>query len=159
MQTARIAVLLAIAACEAHNEPGTEGMGEPAALMSGNTPRHMANCPSAVVGSRTVAKPTSDGVDVVITADVASARAEIERRTELHRGMGEPLVFLPPHTGTHAGPGTVGLCPIIHNNTDVDFTATARGVVVHVVPRDRTEVEQLQRATEARVRSLMLPSS
>lgn len=119
----------------------------------------MANCPSAVASARTVARRTTDGIDLVITAADSRARAAILARSELQDGMGEPLWFLPAHTGTHAGPGTIGRCPIIHTSTFVDHDRTADGVIVHVRAREPAQVEQLQSATEARLRALQAPAS
>jgi hypothetical protein len=159
MSGVRIAMVLLLAACETNPQPSSRASRQPAAELTGHLPRHMANCPSAVPTAHTIALPTANGVDVIITSDDARARAQILARTELQRGMGEPLIFLPQHTGTHAGPGTMGRCPIIHNGTDVEFAATAGGVIVHVTARDRTQVEQLQRATAARLAALQWPSS
>ena len=159
MSGLRIAMILILAACDTNSQPTVRGRNQPSAELSGRLPRQMANCPSAVASARTVARPTSDGVDVMIISDDPSARAQIRARTELQSGMGEPLSFLPQHSGTHAGPGTIGRCPIIHNGTDVAFTKTADGVIVHVTARDRTQVAPLQRATAARIAALQVPSS
>jgi hypothetical protein len=147
MSIVPISVLLVVAACEAHSQRAVAISGEQSAL---------STCPSTVPTAHTFAKPTSDGVTVVITSDSPSARAEIRARAELQRSMGDPLWYSPDLS---SDPRTIGPCPIIRNSTYVDFRPTADGAIVHVVPRDRTQVEQLQSTTEARVRALAIPAS
>lgn len=146
MSIVRISALLIVAACEAHSEPVTALGAGPGALVY---------CPSTVAGARTIAEPTADGVNLVITSDSPTARDEIRARAELQRDMGDPLWYTP---ALSSDPRSPGACPIVRNSTYIDFTPTADGAIVHITPRDRTQVEQLQSTTEARVRALVLPA-
>jgi hypothetical protein len=147
MSIVRLSAVLIVAACEARSAPPVAVNGGPGAL---------SFCPSTVAGARTVARPTADGVNIVITSDSQTARDEIRARAELQRGLGDPLWYAP---GLSSDPRSISACPIIRNSTYIDFTPTADGAIVHVVPRDRTQVEQLQSTTEARVRALEIPAS
>jgi hypothetical protein len=146
MSVVRISALLIVAACEAHAEPSTAQGAGPGAL---------AYCPSTVAGARTVAQPTADGVNLVITSESPAARDEIRARAELQRDMGDPLWYTP---ALRSDPRSASSCPVVRNSTYIDFTPTAGGAIVHITPRDRTQVEQLQSTTEARVRALVLPA-
>ena len=64
----------------------------------------------------------------------------------------------PPHTGTHAGPGSIGHCPIIHASTTVIYGEIPEGVVMHVIAHNPKDVTKLQVATRARVHAL-IPTS
>jgi len=135
---------------------------EPPAMapqLSGTLPKHMRNCPSAVPSAHTVATPTPDGVDVAISSDNAVARRRILELARLHSGFREPIWGMPPHTGMHGGPGTIGRCPIIHAKTTVSYDETARGVVIHVQAVEPAMVRRLQQITELRVESLAPSSS
>src|SRR5262245_36886904 len=108
-------LLLLLFACQ--NEARDEARRQPSPvgpMLSGKTPKHMRNCPSAVAGAKTVAKPTADGVDITITADDPAARQRIVDLARWHAVMTEPVWGMPPHTGMRGGPGTIGFCPIIH---------------------------------------------
>jgi TusA-related sulfurtransferase len=120
---------------------------------------HMRNCPSAVHTARTTAKPTEDGVDVEITSSDPAARTQIVALTEMQTSLRAPLAGLPMHTGTHAGPGTVGHCPLIRVGTTLTYEQIPDGVRVHVAVQRPEDVALIQRATENRVRDLSAPSS
>jgi hypothetical protein len=119
----------------------------------------MRNCPSAVRSAKTTSVRTSDGVELTITTDDPSAQAEIVALARFHGDMKGPIWFLPPHSGLHSGPGSLGRCPIIHADTTVDVQPIANGVMIHVAAHTPDRVAALQQATEARVRVLAPPSS
>jgi TusA-related sulfurtransferase len=119
----------------------------------------MRNCPSAVAGARTVSRRTPDGVQLMITADQPAAQQRIITLARLQAGFSQPIYQLPPHTGMHSGPGTVGRCPVVHANTIVTTQTLPRGAVVNVRARDRAKVPELQAKVEERVGTLRQPSS
>jgi hypothetical protein len=151
-----LASLLAVAGCSsekpAHHERVQTQPTGPLTL-------HMRNCPSAVPSARTTEQPTPDGVDVEITSHDAAARTQIVALTQVQTTQHAPLAALPPHTGTHAGPGTMGHCPLIRVGTDLTYEQIPDGVRVHVTARSQNDVALIQRATQNRVRDLALPSS
>ncbi len=120
---------------------------------------HMRNCPSAVRSAKTTATRTPDGIDLTITSDDPSARADIVTLAQLQRDQRAPIWFVPAHSGMHGGPGSLGRCPVIHADTTVTYQPLANGVLIHVAARSRGRVAALQQATEARVRALSPPSS
>jgi hypothetical protein len=151
-------VVLALA-CSNGTDTGSHRQPQPESTLSGTRPLRMRNCPSAVPGATTSAHPTSDGVDLRITARDPQARERILMLAQLQSGQGDPLAIIPAHSGLHGGPGTQGFCPIIHANTKVTFDELDEGVVVHVRAGSPDQVSQLQRATQARVHELAMPSS
>ena len=132
---------------------------KPEARLTGTMPQRMRNCPSAVPSAKTTARPTADGVNVTITSTDPQARAEIVRLAAVQSGQRNPLRLVPPHSGLHGGPGTMGRCPIIHANTTVRYQAIPDGVRIHVAARAHEDVPALQEATEARARTFATPSS
>ncbi len=127
--------------------------------MTGEMPRHMRNCPSAVPSATTVATPTSTGVTLTITSRDPQAQQQINALAGLHATFKEPMWGMPDHTGMHGGPGTIGQCPIIHAGTTITVETTPNGAVVYVAARSPSEVRRLQTATEARLRMRATPSS
>ena len=122
--------------------------------MSGTTPKHMRNCPSAVAGAKTVVTPTADGVDITITVDNPTARQRIVDLARWHGVMTEPIFGIPPHTGMHGGPGTIGFCPIIHNKTTVTAEEIEKGARIHVHAVDPAMAPRLQQITMMRLQAL-----
>lgn len=127
--------------------------------MTGELPKRMRNCPSAVPSAKTTSRPTVDGVDITITSDDPQARRQIVALAGLHGVLRDPIRVMPEHTGMHSGPGTLGRCPIIHAGTRVSYDEVPHGVRIHVTARNQATIKQLQTATAARVRALEMPSS
>jgi hypothetical protein len=149
------ALVILVGACSRDvSDTGPSSGEHPASSLSGTRPRHMENCPSAVATATTRARPTSDGVELTITAASDEARREIVSRAAHQAAMQEPRVKVPEHTGRHGGPGSIGFCPIIHANTIVTYEPTADGVRIHVAARSSDDVAALQRATDARVKAI-----
>ncbi len=146
-------------ACSTKHEPNARARPRAQALLTGAIPEHMRNCPSAVEGATTTAALTPDGVELTITAKDPDARREIAARAALHGQMLDPVWLVSPHSRAHGGPGSIGRCPIIHANTLVTYEPTSEGVLVHVISRTKGDVGRLQRATQARIRGMTLPSS
>lgn len=155
MKTLCVSAVLALG-CQSHHDSHRV---QPRSELTGGMPLHMQNCPSAVPSAQTIATPTAAGVDISIISEDASARSQILALTQLQSAQGDPYGFAPAHTGTHGGPGTLGRCPIIHANTTVNYEPIEDGVLIHVVARDRGQLADLQRATDARVRTFATPSS
>ena len=154
MKFARVIPLLLLFACQRER---AEEMRQPSPMgpqLSGTTPKHMRNCPSAVATAKTVATPTPDGVDVTITSDDPAARRQIVELARWHAVVGEPIWGMPPHTGMHGGPGTIGVCPIIHAKTIVTSEEIPAGVRIHVHAIDPTMAPRLQQITQLRVQAL-----
>jgi len=101
---------------------------------------------------------TPSGIDLSITSDDVDARARIVALAQLQSTQRDPLRLLPPHTSLHSGPGTVGRCPVIHADTAVTYEKIPEGVKIHITANRATDVAQLQKATESRVRALAPPS-
>jgi len=140
----------------------TDERRQPNALepqLSGTVPKRMRNCPSAVSTANTIATPTADGVDVTITSNDPVARRKIIDLTRLHATFAEPIWGMPPHTGMHGGPGTLGFCPILHVKTIVTHTERSDGVRIHVRAIDPSMVSRLQEVTTLRVHAFAPPSS
>jgi hypothetical protein len=97
--------------------------------MTGEMPRSMRNCPSAVPGANTIATPTSTGVTLTITASGPEAQRQIHALAGLHATLQAPIWGMPDHTGMHTGPGTVGHCPIIHAGTTITYEETPNGAL------------------------------
>jgi hypothetical protein len=127
--------------------------------MTGELPKRMRNCPSAVPSAKTTSRPTVDGVEITITSDDPEARRQIVALAGLHTTLRDPIRVMPEHTGMHSGPGTLGRCPIIHAGTRVSYDEAPNGVRIHVTARTKSMVEPLQTATATRVRALERPSS
>jgi hypothetical protein len=158
MRGAYLLTLIVIAGGPARSD-AKRAPPKPSASLAGTTPKHMQNCPSAVASARTTASPTVRGIDLTITSSDPDAQRRIETLAQLHASQREPIWLMPEHTAMHGGPGTIGHCPIIHANTTVTAEPIAGGVRVHVVANAREDVPLLQRATEARVRALAVPTS
>ncbi|HEY1558558.1 MAG TPA: hypothetical protein VGF94_27230 [Kofleriaceae bacterium] len=155
-----LAAVLALVACQSdHTGRDVHRRSHPESRMIGVLPHHMRNCPSGVAGAGTVSAPTPDGVDVTITSTDATARRDILVRAALQSWQRDPVGLASEHTGDHTGPGTLGRCPIIHAATTITYQPIPDGVRIHVAARRASDVPALQRATEARVRALELPSS
>lgn len=129
----------------------------PEALLTGQRPQHMRNCPSAVPTATTVGTPAPDGVNLTITSSDPDARRRIVKLAELHSNLRETIPFMPEHSGLHGGPGTIGYCPIIHAGTIVTYKQIPEGVKIHVATRRPGEVWLLQRATKMRINALAMP--
>src|SRR5262249_22793752 len=127
--------------------------------LTGERPNHMRNCPSAVTGATTRATPTGDGVDIEITASDPTAGQRIAELARLHAALSGPLLFMPYHTATHGGPGTIGFCPIIHEGTTVSTQPIANGARIHVAARSPYAVKMLQVETQQRIRAMPQPTS
>ena len=160
MKSASIALLLfAAAACKSDRDTQPRSHADPRADLTGKTPLHMRNCPSAVPTAKTVATPTSTGIDVAITSEDPLARTKIFALAAIQADEGGTDLFAREHSGRHGGPGTIGHCPIIHANTQVTYEPNPDGVTLHVMARAPGDVARLQQATEARVAALIPPSS
>lgn len=154
---ARLALLLIFAACS--SDTSAENTPKPASTLTGKRPEHMRNCPSAVASASTRASPTQDGVDIIVTSSQPRAREEILARAQRQAALRDPFPFVGEHTGHHGGPGNVGFCPVIQVGTTVNVEPVADGVRIHVAARDPGDVAALQRATQARVRTIERPAS
>lgn len=152
----RAAILLTIvvsaAAWSSQSEAQAPRGGGSEAAMTGNTQRHMQNCPTAVASAKTTASRTADGIELTITSRDPAARDQIRARAGLQSTFAGPRRALPQHSGAHGGPGTIGMCPIIHDDTVVTSRPIPDGVRIHIAARDKSQVSQLQQATEARLR-------
>lgn len=150
--------LVAVAACS--GDPADEDTEtSPTDRLTGERPAHMRNCPSAVTGATTRATPTTDGVDVEITALDPAASKRIAELARLHAEMPAQLLFAPYHSGWHGGPGTIGFCPIIHEGTTISAQAVANGARVHVSARSPYAIKMLQAETQKRIRALPMPNT
>ena len=156
MKALLLASLLFAVACESDREAPDQ---QHQAQLTGKRPRHMQNCPSAVPSARTYVARRKDGVDVTILSNDPAARQKIASLASLEARRGEPMWLLPPHSGMHGGPGTIGFCPIIHADTSVSVERVRDGVRIHVAARDERDAAKLQEATEARVRAMTMASS
>lgn len=154
-----LVLLLAAAACSNERKAAPREQPRPTSSLTGTQPKGMRNCPSAVPSAKTVATTTDKGVDVLITSPEGEARNRILALAELHGSQREPIPLLGQHNGMHGGPGTMGRCPIIHANTTVKVDRMPDGVRVHVSANDPADIERLQQATDARVRTFQTPSS
>ena len=152
-------LVVALAACTDSTSSSNPAPPPPSADLSGHTPLHMRNCPSAVATASTQARPTADGMDVTITSTDPNARRQIAERAALEVLHGESLAGLPAHTGMHTGTGGVGHCPIIHASTTVTYEPVENGVVVHVRASKPSAIAQLQDATFERMRAWTAPTS
>jgi hypothetical protein len=124
--------------------------------MSGARSRGMGNCPSKVAGARTVVIDVPGGVDVLVTALEADARAEILRRAErqaeatsigLRDGGDE-------HGGAGMGSGRFGFCPGIAPETSLTAIALPGGVRLEVRAFRAANVAILRRVTRDRAVAL-----
>ena len=150
--------LVVLAACSTRpTREDTET--SPGDRLSGERPRHMRNCPSAVRSATTRATRTADGVDLDITSPDPAARQQIVELAQRHADLPGLIWFAPYHSGLHGGPSTIGYCPIIHDKTMVSTSGLANGIRVHVAARSQFDVKQLQHETERRVRSLPVPNA
>lgn len=151
------AIMILAGACSRENTEGKPPPEvQPEAALTGLRQQHMRNCPSAVPSATTTVTPTADGVSLTIISKDPDARRQILWRTIFQSMLGDPIPFLPAHSGLHGGPGTIGYCPIIHAGTTVTYNEIPEGVVVHVATNRPGEVQMLQRATENRARALAL---
>lgn len=128
-------------------------------MLSGTIPRGMRNCPSAVPSAKTTMEKTERGVELTITSDDPGARERILALARWHSTQREPIWGMPPHTGMHGGPGTLGFCPIIHVKTTVTQSEIPQGVRIRVTADDPSMVRFLQTATAQRVRAIHQVSS
>lgn len=158
MKAIVLVALVPLLACS-HERETPQQQAQPSAEMTGELPKRMRNCPSAVPSARTTSRPTVDGVDITITSDDPEARRQIVALAGLHGTLRDPIRVMPEHTGMHSGPGTVGRCPIIHAGTSVSYDEVPNGVRIHVVAESQAQIKPLQKATAARVRALEMPSS
>src|SRR5690348_1919877 len=101
----RAAILLTMvvtaAAWSSQSEAQAPRGGGPEATMTGNTQRHMQNCPTAVTSAKTTARRTADGIDLTITSRDPAARDQIRARAGLQSTLAEPRRALPQHSGAH----------------------------------------------------------
>jgi len=150
-------LLLLLVACT--SRAPTNQDEPPSAALSGELPRHMANCPSAVPTAETQPIRTRRGIDLAITSNDPSAQRAIVAAADVQMRFRSRRWFMLPHTGRHDGPGSVGHCPVIHANTWINVEPIARGVLIHVIARDPNAVQTLQRATLARIEDLQVPAT
>ncbi|HEU4731874.1 MAG TPA: hypothetical protein VFT22_28460 [Kofleriaceae bacterium] len=111
---------------------------------SGAREHSMRNCPTAVAGATTQLTKTGVGVDLEITTSDPAARRQVITLARMHSHLGDPDGVTKAHTGRHGGPGVIGHCPIVHASTNVTFTPTPNGVVIHInaiVPEDVPAVQ------------------
>jgi TusA-related sulfurtransferase len=120
----------------------------------GKREHQMANCPSAVPTARTTVRTLEDGVELLVTAREPHAQEDIRELAREHTRMGDPRSVVPEHTGMHGGPGTIGHCPIIHDDTIVTAVAVVDGVRIQVRARRSERIGALQRETLARAKRL-----
>ena len=114
----------------------------------------MTNCPTAVKGAVTKAVNTEFGVDLTITADDPASQRRIVELAARHEQIGDPDGSVPPHTGLHGGPGGIGHCPVIHDETTVTFTRLRRGVVIHLRALLPSDVARVQSIVNSRLAAL-----
>nr|HEX4313407.1 hypothetical protein [Kofleriaceae bacterium] len=134
----------------------------PQARLDGARPLHMHNCPSAIPGAATTSQPSTDGVDVTITARDPAARGEIVASALASAGRGDPRTLRIPeelHSGEHTGTGTHGACPIVHASTEITVEQIPSGVIVHERPYDAAKLPALRAAVTARVDALTPPAT
>jgi hypothetical protein len=111
--------------------------------------QRMANCPSAVAGTKTSVKDSKEGVIVTVTgpADaVAEIRSRAKHSAEIAK-KGEPAKV--EHSGGGTGGGGLGRCPIVvEGDTTVDVKDITGGVEVEV--KTKKDVAELQKETKLR---------
>ncbi len=122
--------------------------------MTGGKEKSMAKCPSAVAGAVTRYAPTKDGAELTITASSADDAFVIQAVAGTHVRMHEPDPSKRLHSSDHAGPGTIGYCPIVHKGTKVSIERIAKGVRVHIVAIQADAVPALQTMIRERVDAL-----
>jgi hypothetical protein len=122
--------------------------------LTGAKEKSMGRCPSAIDGAVTRFTPTADGGDLTITSSSNDAVLDIQIIANLHRGMKQPDESKGLHSGNHAGPGTIGYCPIVHKDTKVTVEKIAQGVRVHVAATQADHVAALQKMIMERVDAL-----
>jgi hypothetical protein len=144
MKLLRLAGFVVLAACSSKPAPA------PAPEPAGKLEHRMANCPTAVTSAATKVIDTPDGVDVVITATKPDAQERIRTLSNAQAEMGEPPFSDHQHTGLHGGPGWLGHCPIIHDETVVTVTTNEVGATLHIRALDSNRVKSLQDETAAR---------
>ena len=122
--------------------------------LTGAKEKSMGRCPSAIDGAVTRFTPTADGGDLTIESSSPDAALDIQIIAGLHRGMKQPDASKGLHSGEHAGPGTIGYCPIVHKDTTVTIKKTAQGVRVHIAATQSDQVAALQKMLMERVDAL-----
>src|SRR6478672_7501314 len=144
MRAAYLCLPLALLACSREKEHEPRKEARPSAAMTGEMPKLMRNCPSAVPSATTTAMPTATGVNLTITSKNPEAQRKINALSQMHASFPAPLWGMPEHTGMHTGPGTVGQCPIIHAGTTITYEAMPEGALLKVAARSASEVRRLQ---------------
>ena len=125
-----------------------------AGVRPGALEHSMANCPTAVRGAVTRAVNTEFGVDLTITADDPASQRRILELAARHEQIGDPDGSAPRHTGRHGGPGGIGHCPVIHDETTVTFTRLRRGAVIHLRALLPSDVARVQSIVNSRLAAL-----
>jgi hypothetical protein len=154
----KLVLVAALVACSSQN-PTDPDAPPPSAALDGQTPRHMANCPSAVPTAQTQPVRTRRGIDLAITSNDPFAQRAIVAAADVQVRLRRRHWFMLPHTGRHDGPGTFGHCPVIHANTWMSYEPITGGVLIHVIARDAATVQALQRATLSRIEDLQVPAT
>lgn len=122
--------------------------------LSGQMPRRMVNCPSAVPGAVTKVELTPGGVDVTVTAP---GRSDAERRVvelaQFHERA--PKALRPvPHAGLRGGGSRIGFCPTVHEGARMTTATVPGGVRVELRAHAPDRVKELQDAVTARAARL-----
>jgi TusA-related sulfurtransferase len=120
----------------------------------------MSHCPSAVQGSTTTLKNTTDGVSVVITAkgddDVKSIRDRSKHLAEVANSPDDGGAMT--HTGEGGGGGGLGRCPVVVKDTTLKVKDVPGGSQVDVKAKAAADVPKLQAEAKERAAKFQLPN-
>ena len=120
----------------------------------------MSHCPSAVQGSITTLKNTTDGVTVIITAkgddDVKSIRDRSKHLAEVANTPDDGGAAT--HTGEGGGGGGLGRCPVVVKDTTLKVKDVPGGSQVDVKAKAAADVPKLQADAKERAGKFQLPS-
>jgi hypothetical protein len=123
--------------------------------MTGKRELHMANCPSAVAGSKTTLVDIDDGVVLTVTAREEWAQQEIRKRAQ-NQGVAawQPERGSLEHTGMGTGSGRYGFCPGMLEGTTVDAELLPDGARITVRADRPSQIAPLKRTAHDRLKAL-----
>jgi TusA-related sulfurtransferase len=120
----------------------------------------MSHCPSAVQGSTTTLKNTTDGVSVTIVAkaddDVKAIRDRSKHLAEVANTPDDGGAAT--HTGEGGGGGGLGRCPVVVKDTTLKVKDVPGGSQVDVKAKTAAAVPKLQADAKERAAKFQLPS-
>jgi hypothetical protein len=119
--------------------------------------RHMANCPSSVLGAATTINDGPDGVVVTVTAPADAAANEIRSRA---KHLAEVAVKNPTeikHDGEGDGGGGLGNCPVVLADTSVIAQDVPGGSKITVKPTRPDDLAKLRLVSRERASKMGVP--